>query len=263
MAGPGASRRLLAFDVGNTSVKCALVAGREVEPLLRVATLPVSGLPGRLAEAFKTSGPAEPDEVRCVVSSVCPAADHALEAFFEHAGQRAEFFGRSLPVPMPADLPDSGKVGIDRLLLALGAREAVEAPCIVASAGTAITVDLVDAEGRFAGGAIAPGLGLCARALHESTALLPYVEPAAPREAVGKDTASAITNGIYWACAGGVRALVARYRQVPDCEAAPLVCTGTDAPLLIPALPAEGTHDMPDLIFRGMARALADPESAR
>jgi type III pantothenate kinase len=258
MAATDAAGSLFALDVGNTSVKCALVRGGQVELLLRVATLPVPGLRGRLREALDASGADVAADARCVISSVCPAADRDLTVFFEQLGRRLEFFGRSLAVPLPMAVREPGKVGIDRLLVALGALEEAGAPCIVASAGTAITVDLVD-EGRFAGGAIAPGLGMSARALRESTALLPYVEPAAPHEAVGTDTASAITNGVYWACAGGIAALATRYRQVPGCESAPLLCTGTDAPLLMPALPSENTRDAPDLIFRGMARAVAEP----
>ena len=257
MTSAGPAGRLLAFDVGNTSVKCALIDDRGIEPILRVPTLPVPGLKDRLREGLVASGADVASATRCVVSSVCPAAERALATFFRRLGRRPEFFGRKLGVPLPTALSEPEKVGVDRLLLGLGAREEVGAPCIVASAGTAITVDLVNVEGRFAGGAIAPGFALCARALHESTALLPFVEPQAPREAVGTDTASAITNGIYWACAGGVTSLVARYRKLAGCESAPLVCTGTDAPLLLAALPGEGTRGVPDLIFRGMARAVA------
>ena len=118
-------------------------------------------------------------------------------------------------------------------------------------------MDLVDPEGRFAGGAIAPGLALGARALHASTALLPRVTPRVPATAVGTDTDSAVASGVYWACAGGVTALAARYRDLPGCDCAPLVCTGTDAPLLLGALPEPGTRHVSDLIFRGMARAVA------
>jgi len=257
MTAPGAARQLLALDVGNTSVKCVLIDGERIEPALRVPTMPVPGLKDRLREALAASGVRIPPGARCVVSSVCPAAEPAVVNLCGRFGGRAEFFGRDLAVPLPTAVSAADKVGVDRLLLALAARHEAGAPCIVVSAGTAITVDLVDADGRFAGGAIAPGFGLCARALHESTALLPHIEPGQPQKVVGTDTASAITNGVYWSCAGGVLALAARYHEMPRCESAPLICTGTDAPLLLAALPDRGTFDVPDLIFQGMAQALA------
>ena len=128
--------------------------------------------------------PALPAGAACVVCSVRPEADAAATALWLRLGGTAEpeFFGRELPVPMPVRVAEPDKVGTDRLLLALGAKTVAGAPCIVVSAGTAITVDVVDADGFFAGGAIAPGFGLAADALHEKTAFLPRVRPA-PRAA--------------------------------------------------------------------------------
>ena len=254
-------RRLLAFDVGNTSVKCAVLDGGTVEPVVRVATRPTADLAQRLRHALDAaaSDGKVPKGVRCVVSCVCPAAAPAVSALCEGLGMRAEFLGRDLPVPIPTRIPEPGKVGVDRLLLALGAVGLAGAPCIVVSAGTAITVDLVDADGAFAGGAIAPGFGLCARALHEGTALLPLVEPAVPEQDVGADTPAALRSGIYRACAGGVLGLIVRYRGLAGCASAPVVVTGTDAHLLLPALPDRGTRHAPDLIFAGMAAASVTP----
>jgi type III pantothenate kinase len=82
---------------------------------------------------------------------------------------------------------------------------------VIVDAGSAITVDAVDAKGRFIGGAIAPGPELQARALHEHTALLPLVPFAKPASALGKDTEQAIQSGIYW---GGVGAVAELVRQV-------------------------------------------------
>jgi type III pantothenate kinase len=170
--------------------------------------------------------------------------------------EKVEFFGRDLPVPMKTKVRKPEKVGTDRLLAALAAKELRGAPCIVVSAGTAITVDLVDAQGCFAGGAIAPGFHLAARALHEQTALLPLVEPARPAEPAGQDTTSAVQSGVYWSCAGGVLALVEHFKELPGCGGAAVVCTGSDASLLLPVLPGGDSCAEPDLLFKGMAVAL-------
>ena len=83
---------------------------------------------------------------------------------------------RQVPIRMDLTAPD--KVGIDRLLNALAAiaRVPPNTTAIVIDAGSAVTVDLVDATGTFGGGSIFPGLRLMAQALHSFTAQLPLVE---------------------------------------------------------------------------------------
>jgi type III pantothenate kinase len=252
---------ILAFDVGNTSLKCAVRAHGRWHRLAAVPTRPVRSLKERIAQALPARKARSLRPGRCVASSVCPAADGAVRAYWRAvgAGGEAEFFGTGLPVAILTRLRRPRQAGADRLLLALGARELHGAPCIVVGAGTAITVDLVDPEGAFVGGAIAPGFRLAARALHEMTALLPAVEPTRPRSPAGRDTVSAMQSGIYWSCAGGVLALVEQLRKEPGCARARLICTGADAPLLLPALPQRSLRHEPDLIFNGMSAALGLP----
>ncbi len=250
-----AAQPLLAFDVGNTSVKCALLGTGGRRALCRVETAPVETLAERLAAAL----PALPEGAACVAASVHPPADEALVAVCGRLGlDGPRFFGRDLAVPLRTAVREPEKVGVDRLLLALGALEVCRPPCVVVGAGTAITCDLVDADGVFQGGAIAPGVGLCASALHRATALLPEVRVDGPAAAPGRDTEEALRAGVYWSCAGGVLALIGRYAE-DDWAASgiPVVCTGTDAPLLLPALPPGTLHE-PDLVFRGMERALEE-----
>jgi type III pantothenate kinase len=89
-------------------------------------------------------------------------------------------------------------------------READRAAVIV-DVGTAITVDLVSADGAFLGGAILPGLQMSARALHEFTDLLPLVdvsELAAPPPALGTATEPAMQSGLFWGAVGAMRELI-------------------------------------------------------
>src|SRR5262249_51234904 len=135
--------------------------------------------------------------------------------------------------------PDA--VGIDRLLSAVAAnkRRAPDVPAIVVGAGTAVTVDWLAADGAFCGGAILPGFRLMAQALHDHTALLPPIaieraEPPLP----GTSTIAAMQAGVYWAVAGGTRAVIRELLQSASALSTrvPVFLTGGDAPLLESAL---------------------------
>ncbi len=106
-------------------------------------------------------------------------------------------------------------VGVDRLLDAVAANRLRQPhrPAVVIDVGTAITVDLVAADGAFCGGAILPGIGISARALHTFTDLLPLVEMpelSVPPPALGTATMPAIRSGLFWGALGAIRELVAQ-----------------------------------------------------
>jgi type III pantothenate kinase len=84
-------------------------------------------------------------------------------------------------------------------------------PAVIVDVGTAITVDLVSAEGAFLGGAILPGIEMSARALHEFTDLLPLVdvsELTTPPPALGMATVPALESGLFWGSVGAIRQLI-------------------------------------------------------
>ena len=156
------------------------------------------------------------------------------EQFADWAASRGETVAfidspEAIPIAIAVDFPD--RVGVDRLLNALAARAHVRPgqPAIVVSAGTAVTVDLLDNDGAFAGGTIFPGLRLMALALHEHTAKLPLVEAIDPLPdgPPGKNTEAAIRLGIIHAVAGGIDAIVRE--TAARCAVAPrLFLTGGD-----------------------------------
>jgi type III pantothenate kinase len=161
-------------------------------------------------------------------------------------------------VPLPIRVDEPARVGIDRLLAALAAdrlRQRDRA-AIVVDLGTAITVDLVEPDGTFAGGAILPGIGTSARALAEQTDALPQVtlefldHPPAP---LGKSTVPAIESGIYWGAIGAIRELVtqlsAPFQTCPD-----LFITGGASRQVADLLKTHGTvRHMPNLVLSGIA----------
>jgi type III pantothenate kinase len=138
-------------------------------------------------------------------------------------------------LPLEIHVKQPERTGRDRLLNALGVPTK---PAIIISAGTAITVDAVDAEGRFLGGAIFPGLRLMARALNDHTAVLPLIDPTVtPPPLPGKSTEEAMHTGIVQAAAGGIAGCINQMLPQMQQDACGLFLTGGDAECLKPWIP--------------------------
>jgi type III pantothenate kinase len=116
-----------------------------------------------------------------------------------------------LPLEVRLERPDM--VGIDRLVdaVAVNRLRRPDWPAVIVDVGSAITVDLVSADGAFLGGAILPGLQMAARALHDYTDLLPLVdtsELSEPPPALGTATIPAMQAGLFWGAVGAIRQLI-------------------------------------------------------
>jgi type III pantothenate kinase len=146
---------------------------------------------------------------------------------------------RDLPIDISVDHPD--RVGIDRLLAARAARHLLRlhggsGPSIVVQAGTALTVDWVDEQDRFMGGAILPGVGLSLQYMAAGTDQLPWLPSDRVHQAPplpGKNTEQAIAAGVHAAVVGGAKFLIDRYRAG---RPIPVVISGGDGQLLRDAI---------------------------
>ncbi|MFM7479779.1 MAG: type III pantothenate kinase [Planctomycetota bacterium] len=151
--------------------------------------------------------------------------------------------------------PDA-TTGVDRLLCAAAAYARLKQACVVIDAGTAVTVDFVDGEGTFHGGAIAPGAAMQLRALHEHTDALPEIgfEPP-PDEPFGRNTRDAMLQGVFHGIRGLAQRLIERYADAQG--AFPMVVvTGGDAQTIFEH---EDFVDriVPDLLLLGIASSVA------
>ncbi len=162
--------------------------------------------------------------------------------------------GEELPVPIGRQLDPETITGIDRLLNAAAAFDRIQQACVVIDAGTAVTVDFVDGEGTFHGGAIAPGASIQLRALHEHTGGLPELPFRAPQEGpFGRSTSQAMLHGVFHGIRGMAQRLVERYAE--HYGAFPqVVATGGDASILFSD---ESLVDniVPELTLLGIATA--------
>lgn len=207
-------------DIGNSRIKFCRVRGGQLQ-------LPVRGMVADdLAgwERLATEWELKPDHVWSVAGTNSRQLVQFL-AWAQSRGERVIHIDSSEKIPIVARVDEPKKVGIDRLLNALSARALVRPgqPAIMVDAGSAVTVDLLTAEGEFAGGTIFPGLRLMALSMHQHTSALPLVEPlgAMPEGPPGKNTIAAMRLGMIHAVAGGIDSII---RELASrCSEAPIV----------------------------------------
>jgi type III pantothenate kinase len=245
-------------DLGNSRLKWGLLdaAGRLAESI----ALPLDE-PAAWAAAWKNWTNSDLTPSFWAISSVNPPLAKQLQLFLEKLGNTTvRWFRSAADVDVPHELVEPETAGADRALAAAAAIGLAPAgrPGLVISCGTAITVERISKQGIWQGGAIAPGLGMTARALNNQTAQLPLVELHQAPPHWGASTRPAIEAGIFWGTVGAVRELV-------DLQTADLgndrwmIWTGGDAALLARAVAAPGARIEPDLILIGLGRALAGP----
>ena len=121
-------------------------------------------------------------------------------------------------------------VGPDRLVNTADAFDRHGGDLIVVDFGTATTFDVVDTDGAYIGGVIAPGVNLSLEALHMAAAALPHVDVTRPLQAIGTNTVACMQSGVYWGYIGLVEGIVRAIRQEKD-RPMKVIGTGGLAPL--------------------------------
>ena len=133
---------------------------------------------------------------RAIVSTVVDVTEEFRKGV-ESFGYPVLWFSNSTPIPLGIKYTTPHTLGCDRLAAAVGA--ASEAPgqnLLVIDAGSAITTDIVDKDGNFCGGNIAPGVDMRLKALHEYTGRLPLVDKEGELPSHGNSTETAIRCGV-------------------------------------------------------------------
>ncbi len=242
---------LLLIDAGNTRVKWAL-ADAHAQPGAWIAhgAAPHDGLDALGAEWRSRQ------VTRAIVSNVAgQALRERLAALLGPI--EVEWFASSAErAGLVNGYREPARLGCDRFAAAIGARALAPGQAlVVATCGTATTVDAVTADGRFLGGMILPGLALMAGALARNTAQLPQAAPGmAPPPLFADNTNDAIVSGCLSAQAGAIARAVAGH------GGALCILSGGAAPYIAPAL--EVAHKLVDNIVLVGLHAVARAEAA-
>jgi type III pantothenate kinase len=183
---------LFTIDIGNTRTHCAIIRlEKDNLKIVSAQDYPSS----EFAEIFERQTLLKKSGADCVAwCSVVPKYSEALKKKLANI-KNMQLTAENSPIELDVKYPS--QVGQDRIADAAGAGIFFKPPYIVVDMGTAVTIDLVDKNGKYAGGAIAPGMHAFAAYLNERAAQLPKINPADAdyNMSIGKDTESAMHVG--------------------------------------------------------------------
>src|SRR3954466_4776585 len=228
---------LLAVDAGNTQTHLGTYRDGELVQHWRFATVREStadelGAAVRNLLALRGMHLEMLDGM--IVSSTVPQLRPEWTAMgAQYLDADIKVVGPGLRTGMPIRYDNPHEIGPDRLVNAVAGYDKVGGPCVVVDFGTAVTHDIVSADGEYLGGVIFPGVEISLEALSERAAALPRIDLVEPRTLIGKSTVDAIRSGVLFGFAAMVDGIVARLREQLGAETRALA-TGGLASLVVP-----------------------------
>ena len=251
---------LLAIDSGNTNVVFGISDGAERKGVWRCHNNPkrtADEYAVWLTQLMGLAGIPPSDIEAAIIASVVPEARFNLTVLCNtHFGCEPMIIGDpdiDLGIDALIDRPE--QVGADRMVNAAAAHSRFGGPLIIIDFGTATTFEIIDGDGNYRGGVIAPGINLSVDALYMASALLPRVHIRKTDTIIGKATVPAMQSGIFWGYVSMIEGLVRRIREEYG-EELPVVATGGLAPLFAESTDVIEQIDR-DMTIRGLEEIYA------
>lgn len=243
----------LLIDAGNSRLKWGLWDGTRVTD---TAHCPLKRDPGG---AVRTLAAAVPERVEAIVVANVAGpwvADALRRGLSRVCGVPPRFVATSAHAyGVHCAYAEPARLGVDRWVAVIAAHHRADGPAMVVDAGTAVTLDVVTADGQHLGGLIVAGAELMARALYRDTSDIGHARvqllPGHAHEAFGRTTDEAVSFGAVWALVGAVERARIAAREALSAEPV-LFVTGGNAPQLLPYLAGHPEH-RPALLLEGLA----------
>ena len=228
---------ILAIDIGNTNLTIGCFDGEQICFAERLST-DLTRTDLEYAVSIKTIlelyGIKESRIRGGIISSVVPPLTKVIaQAAKKVIHRQIKVVGPGVKTGLNIHMDQPAQVGSDRIVNAVAAIEAYEAPIIVVDLGTATTISLIDEKKNYAGGMILPGVATALEALTERTSQLPKISIEQPRKAIGKNTVDCMKSGIIYGSAACIDGMIDRIEDEIG-QKASLVATGGLAGTIIP-----------------------------
>ncbi len=247
---------ILAVDIGNSTIDLGLFEDKKLIKRDKVSTKPAGQHISSVRTVLEPFAVGEGKIKKAIYCSVVPEINEVIKNALEQCfGVRSIEVSKVIDkyVNIQVDNPD--KVGADRLVNAYIGAKLFKPPLIIVDFGTATTIDFISPDGSFLGGSICPGFQVAARALAQSTALLPHVQFAIPESPIGKNTEQALVSGIFFSMVGQVEEIIRRIKaevaEEMNISRITTLATGGGAEALLAYCPSIANMDS-DLILKGL-----------
>lgn len=225
---------LLAIDCGNTNTVFSIWDGTRFLATWRTATEHT-----RTADQYfvwlsslMSFKKIDVDITEVIISSTVPRVVWNLRVFADrYFDTRPLVVGKPeclLPVDVRVD--EGTQVGPDRLVNTVAGYDLYGGDLILVDFGTATTFDVVDQDGAYIGGVIAPGVNLSLEALHQAAAALPHVDVTKPAKVIGTNTVACMQSGVFWGYVGLINGITEQIKRERGRDMK-VVSTGGLAPL--------------------------------
>lgn len=247
--------RTLLLNIGNTHTQVAVCERTTLDVLRRVETaaLTKAGTVAAWLREYACTG--------CVAACVVPRVRELLRDWPADATP-VRFLDATMIATLDFSAVDPATIGADRLANAVAAVALGGLPALVLDCGSAVTLETVDRQRRFRGGAIMPGRLMARRALHRDTGLLPAVDMHDELPpALGTSTPAAIRAGVDLGAIGAVERILAEARRELDAPDCPVLAVGGDAAFFARHIPSL-TAGPGDFTLRGLAAVAATLEQS-
>ncbi len=236
-------RRFLAIDQGNTLIKLTLFVGDEAVESCRYAADATEDIFAAVERWHPHCG---------AFSSVGKLDSRMVESLRLALDGRLLILSRTTRLPISIDYATPTTLGLDRIAVAVAANKLCGSETVaVVDAGTAVTLDIVDAGGTFRGGRITAGLRLRFESLHAFTSSLPLESIDGNIPVIGDSTATSIRSGVVRGLADEITETFREYRDHYGCTR--LLLTGGDSEVLSDCIKSRiPAGHVPDLMALGL-----------
>jgi type III pantothenate kinase len=196
----------LVIDIGNTRTKFSVCSQNDVLTTVTVDEI----FPSHIDELQRKYNGLN----KVILSSVKDYPDE-LKTILQNKFKTFIELGANTPLPIVNCYESKDTLGKDRIAAVVGAFHLYpQTNVLVIDAGTAITYDLVTADGKYLGGNISPGLEMRFKALHHFTGKLPKIEKGNFNNLYGKTTEQAIRAGVQHGLSYEIDASISSFKEI-------------------------------------------------
>ncbi len=246
---------LLVIDVGNTNITLGVFEDTNLKASFRLTTntdrtSDEYGLV--LCDLLKARNIGIKEITSVAIASVVPKLMHSLgSGIIKYLGITPLVVGIGTKTGIKVNTTNPKEVGADRVVDAVAAYEIYGGPVLVIDFGTAITYDLITADGTLVAAVTCPGLRISANALWTETAKLPEIEIAMPDTILAKDTITSMQAGLVYGCIGQTEYIVKRMLKEAEIDQCRVIATGGLGKIISDATDVIEVYD-PNLTLKGL-----------